>query len=150
MVGKRVHDVVELSVEAAGHLIPTRQAAPKAIGLISSEGGPQVTSQVSAEATILITSGLDQGRSFQVGGQPVTIGSGESCGIRLPAAPGFAAEHARLWWRDGQRMLHHLAPDQTTIVAGREIIWTSLQDGDEASIGPYLLRITNAPAGVSI
>ena len=97
----------------------------------------------------MITSGVDQDLSFQVGGQPVTIGWGENCAIRLPAAPGFAAEHARLWWRDGQRMLHHLAPGQETIVAGKQIIWTSLQDGDEASIGPYSMRISTAPAGVS-
>ncbi len=149
MVGKRVQELLQLSVQAARRLIPTRQIAPEAIGLITSEGGPQITNQVSAEATILITSGLDQGRSFQVGGEPVTIGSGENCGIRLPAAPGFAAEHARLWWRDGQRMLHHLAPDEATVVAGKQIIWTSLQNGDEASIGPYSLRITTAPASVS-
>ncbi len=57
----------------------------------------------------------------------------------------FAAEHARLWWRDGQRMLHHLAPDHATIISGKQIIWTSLEDGDEPSFGPYSLRISAAP-----
>ena len=46
-----------------------------------------------------------------------------------------------MWWRDGRLMLHHLAPSQVTIVSGRHIIWTTLEDGDEAAIGPYLLRI---------
>ena len=38
-------------------------------------------------------------------------------------------------------MLHHIAPDLGTYVGSRKIIWTSLEDGDEAAIGPYTLRI---------
>lgn len=94
-----------------------------------------------SQATVLVTSALDEDRSYQVVGEPATIGSGPRCDIRLPAAPGVFPEHARLWWRDGRLMLHHLAPGQVTIVSGRHIIWTTLGDGDEAAIGPYLLHI---------
>jgi predicted component of type VI protein secretion system len=74
--------------------------------------------------------------------KPVTIGTSENCDIRLPAAAGIAEEHARLWWRDGRLMLHHIAPNLVTLVGSREILWTSLEDGDEAAIGPYTLRIS--------
>ncbi len=94
-----------------------------------------------SQATVLVTSNLEEDRSYQVIGEPVTIGYSARCDIKLPAAPGVFAEHARMWWRDGRLMLHHLAPSQVTIVSGRHIIWTTLEDGDEAAIGPYLLRI---------
>ena len=93
------------------------------------------------EAAVLVTSDLEESRSFRVAGKPVTIGTGQNCDIRLPAAEGIAEEHARLWWRDGRLMLHHIAPDLATYVATKNIIWTSLEDGDEAAIGPYTLRI---------
>lgn len=96
---------------------------------------------IQFQATVLVTSVLEEDRRYQVVGEPATIGSGARCDIRLPDAPGVFTEHARLWWRDGRLMLHHLAPGQVTIVSGRHIIWTTLEDGDEAAIGPYLLRI---------
>ena len=39
-------------------------------------------------------------------------------------------------------MLHHIAPELVTLVGSREILWTSMEDGDEAAIGPYTLRIS--------
>ncbi len=96
---------------------------------------------IRSQATVLVTSLLDEDRSYQVNGEPVTIGSGPHCDIKLLAAPGVLPEHARMWWRDGRLMLHHLAPSQVTIVSGKHILWTALNDGDEAAIGPYLLRI---------
>ena len=95
-----------------------------------------------AEAAILITSDLYEGRLFRVSEKPATIGTGENCDMRLPAAAGVAEEHARLWWRDGRLMLHHIAPELVTQVGSRTILWTSLEDGDEAGIGPYTLRIS--------
>ena len=90
---------------------------------------------------MLVTSDLDECRLFRVSEKPVTIGTGDNCDIRLPASEGIAEEHARLWWRDGRLMLHHIAPDLVTFVGSRKIIWTTLEDGDEAAIGPYMLRI---------
>lgn len=94
-----------------------------------------------AQATVLVTSAREEDCSYRIVGQPMTIGTGPLCDIRLPDAPGVFPLHARMWWRDGRLMLHHLAPSQVTIVSGRHIIWTSLENGDEAAIGPYLLRI---------
>ena len=96
---------------------------------------------LGSQASVLVTSGLDEDRKYQEVEKPVTIGSGEHCDFRLQAGPGVFAEHARLWWRDSRLMLHNLAPGHATVVSGRDIMWTCLEDGDEAAIGPYLLRI---------
>ena len=101
----------------------------------------ETTTPEAEEAAVLVTSDLDEGRWFRVSEKPATIGTGENCYIRLPTAAGIAEEHARLWWRDGRLMLHHIAPDLATLVGSRKIIWTILEDGDEAAIGPYTLRI---------
>ena len=101
----------------------------------------ETTPYNSEVAAVLVTSGRDEDRMFRVSDKPATIGSDESCEIRLPATAGIAEKHARLWWRDGRLMLHHLAPNLVTFVGGRQITWTSVEDGDEALIGPYTLRI---------
>ncbi len=107
--------------------------------------GPESFEQTNPdaeEAAVLITSELYEGRLFRVSEKPATIGTGEDCDIRLPAAAGVAEEHARLWWRDGRLMLHHIAPELVTLVGSRKILWTSMEDGDEVAIGPYTLRIS--------
>jgi predicted component of type VI protein secretion system len=37
-------------------------------------------------------------------------------------------------------MLHHVAPGQVTTLAGKSVVWAAVEDGDEVSIGPYVLR----------
>lgn len=97
-----------------------------------------------SNATVVITSGPDEGRSFDIGEQPVTIGSGPTCTIRLSEVPGVAREHARVWWRDGRLMLHHIARGQATSLSGRTVSWAILDEGDDVSIGPYVLRCVRA------
>ena len=109
---------------------------------IRSIGGPRATQQNVENATVLITSGQFQGPSFQVGEQPLIIGSGDACDILLPDAEGVAEEHLRVWRRDGRLMLHQLASGEETIVAGNAINWASLGDGEEAWFGPFLLRFS--------
>jgi len=111
---------------------------------IRSLGGPQATHRIVENATVLSTSGQFTGPSFQVGEQPLIIGSGDACDILLPDAEGVAEEHLRIWRRDGRLMLHHLAPGEETIVAGNPINWASLGDGEEAWFGPFLLRFSTA------
>lgn len=77
---------------------------------------------------------------FQVGNAPVLIGWGEGCGIRFARSPDVAAEHARVWLRDGRLMIHHLASGQKTVVADKPVTWASLSKNDEITIGPYGLR----------
>ncbi len=75
---------------------------------------------------------------FAVGVEPQTIGWAEGCQIRLPEAPGFAPEHARVWLQEARLILHHLAPGSTTLVNGEPVIWASVGEGDEFKVGPYV------------
>jgi VWFA-related protein len=113
--------------------VPSREVAPLAP---SSHAAPSST----CKAGIVIISGPDRGRSFKVGELPVTVGSGDACAIHLSAAAGVGAEHARIWWRDGRLMLHHIAPRLRTMLAGKTIVWAALENGDEVAIGPHVLR----------
>ena len=80
--------------------------------------------------------------TFEIGDEPMTLGSGSECQIRLETGEGAVAEqHARVWLRDGRLMLHHLAPRHESLVAGRPVTWVSLETGDEVQIGPYRLRV---------
>jgi len=97
-------------------------------------------SNAPSKAVVVVAEGPDQGHSFELGERPVTVGSGKACAIRLPAAPGLAEQHARMWWRDGRLMLHHIASGQVTTVAGKSVVWAAVEDGDEVSVGPYVLR----------
>lgn len=77
---------------------------------------------------------------IELGDAPVTVGSGPTCTLRLPAAPGIAPEHARFWRRDGHPMLHHLDRGSVTHVNGQQVGWASIAESDEITIGPYVLR----------
>ncbi len=142
----------EFSKSWRKQLIPPSEGAPEPVPVREEWTVlPPPTTHAAAEATpeaaLVITSREDHGHSFQVGRQPVTIGSGQNCAIGLPAAPGVAAEHARIWWRDGRLMLHHLAPgQQTTAIGGRRVGWAVLDHGDEVCIGPYTLKVSVTPA----
>jgi VWFA-related protein len=93
-----------------------------------------------SKAIVVVTGGPSEDLRFELGEGPVTIGSGNRCAIRLPATPGFAEQHARMWWRDGRLMLHHIASGHVTTLAGRSVVWAAVEDGDEVSVGPYVLR----------
>mgnify|MGYP000311040804 CR=1 FL=1 len=75
---------------------------------------------------------------FAIGPEPQTIGWAEDCQIRLPEAPGFAPEHARVWLQEARLILHHLAPGTTTLVNGEPVVWASVGEGDEFKVGPYV------------
>jgi hypothetical protein len=93
-----------------------------------------------AAGVLRITSGPASGARFDLAEAPATIGSSTECVVRLPAGEGVAAEHARLWWRDGKPMLHHIADGYETRVNGRTIDWASLDVGYEVEIGSLVLR----------
>jgi VWFA-related protein len=79
--------------------------------------------------------------SFEIGQQPVTIGSGPNCQVKLEPVAGLAESHARCWLREGTLMLHHLSPGHETLIGGNKVTWVSLARGDEVQIGPYKLRV---------
>jgi VWFA-related protein len=115
----------------------THQAAPRKRALArTAYEAPDAPSR----AVVVVASGPTQSHRFELGERPVTIGSGRRCVIRLPAAPGLAEQHARMWWRDGRLMLHHIAPGHVTTLAGKSVVWAAVEDRDEVSVGPYVLR----------
>lgn len=137
------------AVVLVGAVLARRLRRRRTRGGPSKEATPLAPSSYAApistwKAGIVITSGPDQGRTFKVGEQPVTVGSGDGCAIHLSAAAGVGAEHARIWWRDGRLMLHHIAPRLRTMLAEKAVVWAALEDGDEVSIGPHVLRCLSA------
>ena len=79
-----------------------------------------------------------------LGPEPVTFGSDATCQVVLPADPGVAPFHARVWHRDGRTMLHHVGPGIPTTVNGQPADWTTLADGDRIAIGPFEVTYTGA------
>jgi len=75
--------------------------------------------------------------------EPVTVGWGDDCQVRLARVDGLSALHARLWWRDGRIMLHNLAQAGATTVNDASVEWASLMNGDRITFGPfeYLLHV---------
>lgn len=88
--------------------------------------------------------GAPVGETLALPGEPIAIGSGPGCQLRLPAVEGLAPVHARLWWRDGKVMMHGLEGGSTTL-NGVPARWASLSDGDEVAFGPYRFRFSTGP-----
>lgn len=86
-------------------------------------------------------SGPNQDETLEIGDEPLVLGSDESCQIQVAQAPGVAAVHARLWVREGNLVLHHLAPGYESLVNGRSVTWVTLELNDKVEIGPYTLGI---------
>lgn len=119
-----------------------RQRAPK---VLNDSPPVRVTRRGSvdlppAAGVLRVTAGAGAGAHFDLAEAPATIGSGEGCAVRITAGEGIAAEHARLWWRDGKPMLHHIAEGYETRVNGRTIDWASLDVGYQIEIGPVVLQ----------
>jgi hypothetical protein len=82
--------------------------------------------------------GPDVDETYEVRDKPLTIGAGSECQIRL--SEGVAAQHARLWLREGVLMLHDLAVANRSRPGGNTV-WASLDYGDEVKLGQYRLRV---------
>ncbi len=114
-------------------------ASVPAIDMPSPAAPVQVLPRPTSHGALLVIGGPATGR-FDLPPEPVSVGSGSECGVRLPAVAGVAPIHARIWFRDGQPMLHHVAAGLSTVVKGRSIDIASLAAGDEITIGPVVLR----------
>ena len=79
---------------------------------------------------------------YSISNVPVTVGSASINLIRLEAGGDeIAAEHARVWVRDGRLVYHQIATDYKSTWRGEPITWVSLGNGDEIQVGPYRLRV---------
>jgi len=82
----------------------------------------------------------DESSGYALGREPTIIGSSDDlCTIVLPG-DGIAPEHARIWFRQGKFLLHHVGGlSRKTFVSGQEADWVVLEFGDEVTIGPHRL-----------
>jgi VWFA-related protein len=94
-----------------------------------------------ARGQLLAVGGPIQGEAFALGANPVSIGSGSRCRIRLEEVVDGAeipSEYARVWIRDGKLMVHELR--RLTAVGSVGGRWEILTHGDMFSLGPYTFR----------
>ncbi len=114
------------------------------------EDGPPLPLPASPEGPLgrlVVVSGPLTGQAFPLGSAPVNIGSGQRTAIHLPTQPEegveIAAEHARLWMREGQLVVHELR--RLTAVGAVGGRWEILAPGDVFSIGPHKFRFELVP-----
>jgi hypothetical protein len=126
---------VQLDIVAPNQRQAREQGVPRRIGAVS-QGGTAVATEAGTGR--LVEKGGD-GRIWEIGGGPAVIGTApRACNVLLPPADDVAAEHARIWLRDGRYMLHHLGGmSRKTHVGGREADWVVLEPGDEIVIGRH-------------
>jgi VWFA-related protein len=129
---KRVRERRELAREIA---VMSRRAAEE-LNPDAFAAGRHAFTSLTRHVRI---AGPDFEETFEIGDQPLTIGAGLACQIRLP--DGVAEEYARVWLREGSLMLHQLAVGAAAPHGGRTAAWASLERGDQVEIGPYRLLV---------
>jgi len=97
----------------------------------------QAPEEVGEPLGVLISrSGPDAGTEYTVGGQPVSIGSGARCGVRV-ADDVLAAEEARIWVSKGHLMVHKMTKLTTIVEMGTSGGWEILEPGDSVKVGDH-------------
>jgi hypothetical protein len=92
-------------------------------------------------ACLTFVQGSSQGTTLDLDCGAFTLGTDNHCQAVLSDGKGdVAPEHARIWYRQGKFMLHHLSRHGQTKIDGRSVTWAVLESGDEIEIGPYCLR----------
>lgn len=92
-------------------------------------------------ARLIVETGAQTGVVLELEGEPVTLGAGEECALRLPSDGGqVAPEHARIWQRQGRFIIRQLGGQPCILVDGRAIPWAVLEDGDRIEIGAHVVR----------
>jgi VWFA-related protein len=89
---------------------------------------------------LTIVRGEGTGQSQQLGAEPLRVGSGPECQLKLQESPQVAPEHVRVWWRSGRLMFHRVA-NKPANVGGADVDWAVLEIGDTIEIGPYRLVV---------
>jgi hypothetical protein len=105
---------------------------------------------VKADAWLEVEEGDNVSR-FPLSEDPVTVGFGGDCTIRLPEGAGPVSTRARVWKREGRYMLHNLSRLGGVMVAGKPATWAILEDGDVIEMGQAKLvfRTANPQAAES-
>ncbi len=125
------------------NLVPPSRGGPavarKPAGPFDEEPAAEPVAVTDAMGRLVVSGGALTGQSFAVGSSPVSIGSASRCLIRLEDGSDgdqqVAPEHARVWVRDEQLMVHEM--QRLTAYGPEGGRWQKLANGDSFSIGPY-------------
>lgn len=88
---------------------------------------------------LISRAGSDLGKEYIVGAQPVTIGSGATCAVRVDD-PELSVEEARVWVRDGHMMVHKMSRLSMAADDGTSGGWAILEPDDTFPIGQHLFQ----------
>ena len=92
------------------------------------------------------------GETFDVSSEPLSIGSGLRCRIRVPEGSEgeerVGVEHTRVWVRDGRLMVHEVR--RLTSYGATGGTWQILTTGDAFTIGPTTIQFTLLDSEVDV
>jgi hypothetical protein len=88
------------------------------------------------QGRLIIVSGPGEGRAFNLGTRPVSIGSAGWCDVVVPDDGQVGAEEARAWVHQSKRLIFHRLTRLSVIASeGASGGWIVLEDGEEISVG---------------
>jgi hypothetical protein len=88
--------------------------------------------------------GADLGAEYPVGGRPVSIGSGATCGVRVDD-PELSGEEARIWISKGRLMVHRMTRLSAMMVDGSSGGWQILDPGESFEVGGHRFEFRLLP-----
>ena len=127
------------------HIELVRARAP-VVPPAAEEQAAEPAHEVVEEAKGLLISraGSDLGAEYIVGGAPVSIGSGEHCGVQIPDR-GLSSVEARIWVRGQQLMVHRMMSLNALANEGTTGGWVILDPGDTFDLGPHQFEFRLLP-----
>lgn len=148
-----------LSIASADQRITPWATQPRSITTPSADDGsaapgatimPPVAEEVGEPLGVLIArAGTDAGREYPVGGQPVRIGSGSQCAVRIND-PRLATEEARIWIKKNNLMVHRLTRLTSIANDGVSGGWTMMDPGETLQIGDHIFEFRLLPEGAPL
>jgi VWFA-related protein len=85
---------------------------------------------------LIARSGDDAGTRYPVGANPVSVGAGGRCAVRIDDAE-LSSEEARIWVRGGYLVVHRLTRLSVIASDGTSGGWSILEPGDSLNIGRH-------------
>ncbi len=135
-------DLLEFSIDVSRRLAigPQPEASSDAAGAepdgdvpLAVASGPR--HQVLLDALLVLETSAGV-RRVPIPAAPLSIGSGPDCDLVLPPDLGVAHEHAHVWQRDGNVVIHVLSRRiGACLVNDQPMTWASLEDGDVILLG---------------
>ncbi len=135
---------------ATQHRSLTKPPIDDGTDALAEPHAPTPIEEVGDPLGVLISrAGSDAGREYPVGGQPVRIGSGSQCAIRINDSR-LASEEARIWIKKNNLMVHRLTRLTTIATDGVSGGWTMMDAGETFKIGEHVFEFRLLPEGAPI